>query len=824
MRSILAGLFILLLSSSAFAQASEVESIGLGGYFRPDCWTPMVIRLSPGKLDPGLYQIQVEQKDLDEDTQVFTRTIQINAADQAAVQRFSMYFLPQPQSGGLPDVSAGASLRDLNDELKVWLCTENGKQIAPLPITSGVQSVDISSGRTLGRKFIICVSDGTAKPTYQDYAYAFGITEDVKMVLVRPEDLPESVLGYDGVDAVVWMNGDSDQLNRAGARRLPALTEYVRIGGKLIVTQPADRAKVEALEPLLPIQLKDSAGNWLVELRNRNSLVPLRDWVRPKLPRGPGNPWTSPRGPFKVARASALRPGAFVIETINWNDESPATAADETPYLVRWGVGLGEVTWVAQNLGDVALTYQISIGWMGIWDKVLDIKNDPQLQEKGAFDANDKITKDYGPGGSKDLGRSFLEQTEHNARGASLVFLAIAFFIVYWVLAGPVSFLVLSNRKRKGLSWQIFAASALIATLLTVGVVKLVLGGSADIHHLTFVRLGPGQPAFVESRLGVYLTKSSNIPFTLNKTDPGYISYASAYTPHPDHYDSAGGFIGKEHYSIAIPESGSSDTIEISVPFRSTLKKLQARWVGALPGIEGSPKLIEANSESYLPRLTGKVTNSTGRDLIDIYFGFTSRSSNGEEFIDRLYYLPKWDKDAQIDLDKDLTGNKDLLPLKYGQNPKGARPGDGKIIGDTIERSSDGWPAFWSEGIRGDTASKLIDGNVDRNYVRSFPMTSLFDRLPVVKRYQNEDRYDLQHRGVRRFDMSPSIAAGDLVILAQDAANNSNGKPQSALPFPAEIDHDVITGTGVTFYQVALPMTRVMPAPATQPTTRSVEK
>jgi len=70
--------------------------------------------------------------------------------------------------------------------------------------------------------------------------------------------------------------------------------------------------------------------------------------------------------------------------------------------------------------------------------------------------------------------------------------LAIAFFIVYWVLSGPVSFLILSSKKKKGMSWQIFAASALAATLLTVGVVKLVLGASADIHHITFVRMSPG--------------------------------------------------------------------------------------------------------------------------------------------------------------------------------------------------------------------------------------------------------------------------------------------------------------------------------------------
>ena len=52
MRVLLAGLLLLCLTGAAFAQdaAGEVESIGYGGAYRPNCWVPM--KLPSGMLPP----------------------------------------------------------------------------------------------------------------------------------------------------------------------------------------------------------------------------------------------------------------------------------------------------------------------------------------------------------------------------------------------------------------------------------------------------------------------------------------------------------------------------------------------------------------------------------------------------------------------------------------------------------------------------------------------------------------------------------------------------------------------------------------------------
>src|SRR4051812_33952700 len=49
MRVLLAGLLLLCLTGAAFAQDAEgeVESIGFGGAYRPNCWTAMKLRLRP---------------------------------------------------------------------------------------------------------------------------------------------------------------------------------------------------------------------------------------------------------------------------------------------------------------------------------------------------------------------------------------------------------------------------------------------------------------------------------------------------------------------------------------------------------------------------------------------------------------------------------------------------------------------------------------------------------------------------------------------------------------------------------------------------------
>ena len=146
MRSFLAGFFLLALCSAAWAQVrGDVESVGFGGsggegLYRPDCWTPMVVRLRSQISEPAEYRIEVHQRDLDFDHVVYVKDgITLNGQ---AEQRWELCFLPEPAGGGLPE-GQNSSLQELQDRLRVYVTNKDGtRQLLQLPITSRVRSLD----------------------------------------------------------------------------------------------------------------------------------------------------------------------------------------------------------------------------------------------------------------------------------------------------------------------------------------------------------------------------------------------------------------------------------------------------------------------------------------------------------------------------------------------------------------------------------------------------------------------------------------------------------------------------------------------------------
>ncbi len=448
MRLFFAGLLLLFIPTVALAQAKgEVESIGFNNAYRPDSWTPMVVRLRPETNDPGTYQIQVWQYDIDGDRPVYTRQITLNGADQAREQRFWMYFLPQPINKGLPDPTNGGTLKDLQHDLEVFLCSAKGVKITQLPITSTLQNIDPYrdySQLPRGAKLILCISDGNSQPAFRDYQAAVGISEEVAVVNLTPRDLPEDPIGYEAVDSIVWLNSDPADLDKGGAHKLQALQDYVKFGGQLVICQPTtDWQKSLGFGDLLPVTVQGVAS--------KDNLEPLRGMAKPQVAdifRPRVDAWDRPSGPFQFARATA-KPGAVVQSWIDWKNDG--SYSDATPYLVRGSYGLGQVTWVAQDLGDPAIAGKATTGWPYIWDKVFGWKNETYVLPANISrdDPDVRLRADqYRPGGPVDIGWQLTQGLNSSSRAAWLIFIAVAFFIVYWVVAGPGGYLYLLAKKR----------------------------------------------------------------------------------------------------------------------------------------------------------------------------------------------------------------------------------------------------------------------------------------------------------------------------------------------------------------------------------------
>ena len=453
------------------------------------------------------------------------------------------------------------------------------------------------------------------------------MNEKVEPLLVdEPEiarTLPDNVIGYDAVDAIVWLDADPGRLSES---QQTAIRQYVRRGGKLVVCQSAKPVIWQTIAntwaDLLPVYV-----DRIEQVDTLEVLPKIADDAAKRINEinDPGNkvPWDHLKPYWKGTHALHLTwPGAKPGAMVDVYDNG-------SPYIVHGTYGRGGVTWVAQDLGDPHLTGNGDEAekWLFVWNKVFDWHNDPipyaldarQVREEAAMKPYvDSQTT------SLDLGFAQAKGMELPSTGAAYIALVVLFFILYWAAAGPASYLLLASRKRVHMSWFAFAAIALVATAATAVIVRLVLRGPGKLQHVSYVSIcntTPGCPAIVRSEFGLYIPKDSvdGLAMQLEDLSPDSPSYLIAYPIHSAHLENSEGYTAYQKYEIPVrgDDKENKTTKTIYMPYRSTLKKFEACWIGKLPGIEGSVQCISGNQ-----RISGTLVNRTGKTLHNIYLAF----------------------------------------------------------------------------------------------------------------------------------------------------------------------------------------------------------
>jgi hypothetical protein len=806
MRCLSAGLILLLISSAAPGQISGfVESIGFNNAYRPDCFTPMIVQIKPTAGAGGLYYIQVKQYDLQGDEDTFTRAISITGDESTGPQRFSMYFLPT--ASGLPDTQ---SLRDLQKELKVFLLNKQGKQVASLPVTATLMNVDPPRGpwgAHRGRHLILSIAGNGSMPAWsewQDEQSLLGVMEDAYVVQMSVRDLPENPVAYDAVDTVVWDNVDPADLKRGGDDKFRALETFVRRGGHLVICQSAQWQQYMDFGELLPVTLQGiDAKKDLQPLHEMSGWTGTKPatFVNPQSHKEESanleDPWEKVKGPFTFARAQA-KPGAIVDDWMQWDDKN-----DRTPYIVRKPYGLGAVTWVAQDLGDTSITSYVKVGWAKVWNHVFDWKNPVIVLDKYTPD-RDKYA--WAHGGTVDIGGQFVDPKILNHQGtvSSLVALAVAFFIIYWVVAGPGVFAYLVNRRRQNLSWFGFTLSAMVATLVTVLIVRLVVRGPPKLAHSSVVEQAAGQPALVRSEFGLYIKRDGEQHIEVKDSLPNAITTLTPLPIHPDYLHGEIDSTSAIEYDVPVRDVATEDPPALNVYYRNTSKKFQTNWIGQTGGkIDGSAKLVETRL------IDGILTNATGQRLQDVYFAF--KYPGDVTAMDWVLWKKAWEPGVSIDLGKEFyLDDKGDRPAIL--NPQeGIRPNTGKA--DRIKAAMQSWQDLLWDPMLKSKASVSGEGVLD-DVRESYVLVSFFDRLKPLYNDDpnNQTRVELIRRGARHLDRSASIAAGALVIIARSSGD-------LPMPVPLEVEGEKITGDGPVYYQFVLPLDRsgLEAAASTQP-------
>ena len=789
----------------------EVESIGFNNVYRPGCWTPMVVRIRPNAAPTGTYQLQVKQRDLDNDIAVFTRPISLTGAAQggAREQRFWMYFIPQPVNKGLPDTRAGATLKDFQEAIEVYLCDETGRQLTQLPVTAPVESLDPPVGimdSDRGARLLLAVNEGNSRPAWDEYRAGLdqrdkllGVTENLVLMPVRPRDLPEHPLAYESVDAVVWFDADPAALQSDGGLRRRAMEDWVRRGGHLVICQSPNWQPALAFGDLLPVELEGGATRPEPEPLRSIALSGRRGVARAQA-------WDALPGPFRLTRATP-RPDALVDV---WMELPPSDefAGGRRPYIARRVYGCGAVTWVAQDLGDPALTLAARTGWVNVWDRVLDLRNDPVAGD--AIDPDDERV--YPVGGGVDLGAWLNVGLESSARVGLFIALAVVFFVVYWLVAGPGLFFFLLSRRRTHLSWFAFAATALAATLLTVGVVRLVLRGPPSVNHRSVVRAGTGAGMTI-ARFGLYIPRDGNQTLALAPAPsadgaPAGIATLAALPRHPAHLRGELGTAGKLSYTVPIADVTDTAAAELTVPYRSTLKQFQAWQAGQGP--RGRIEGFATVDPTVRGDIGGTLTNGTGVDLRDAYVAYkVQRGGRGEDW---MIYLPRWPAGVSLDLSRERQALG--VSALVGGTDSGSVPGNNRALFGQIGTD---WLDYWQRDLRGllQMGEAQWDDPPGRA-PRALPMLSFFDRLPPVRAPLTGagTRFELLRRGARWMDLSPALAAGAVVVVAHGV--EPGGTP-SPLPLGLKVEGDDVPGVGTTVYQFVVPTVRPPPSQAVDP-------
>ena len=809
MRFLVAGFLILVMPAMAWAQArGQVLTVGFNNHYRPDCWTPMLVQLTSQSADSQAYQIQIVQEDLNRDRVTYTQleTLGGNVEGKpATTENYWVFFRPKPTDGGLPDATdLTTTLNTLNAQLKVFLCDKDGKQLSTLPLTSTILNVD--PARSMGdparsRKLILFVTDGTDKPEISDYSQQKGVLEDVDAVTVAPRDLPSNVIGYEAVDAIVWMDADANFLvSGTHTPSLEALLQWVHQGGHLVICQPSEAFKVKPFEEVLPVGAQVN-GEWTIPMEDRTDMEPLERLAHPTTEQAT---WPKNLGTFKVARAAALA-GAKVDQWLRWDDGG---AASFTPWLARKGVGLGAVTWVAQDLGNPALTQKAQSGWRYVWDQVLDWNNPKTVAED--YKPLDGVEDLWTPGEGIDLGKPLLRGMELTSTAAALLSIACFSFILYWLVAGPGIYFVLLARKQAHLSWFYFALTAVAATGLAALLVKAVVRGPPKLHHVSVVRWAAGESVgVIDSRFGLYIPQDGEETIALGDTAEHEVSYLTPFGLHPQYANSGDDLGAYLEYQLAVRDDSESDPVSVSIPYRSSSKDLQAHWVGEIKGtidvVGDAVKLDPSN------KLVGTLVNHTGYDLSHVFLAFKKAipadAAEASMRDTEIVYVDRWAKDDSLKLDDLMVSRNDmnLEDLDKGRQPMGKDTAWGVMGGQII--LVDAWSRYWR--------SKEDDVIGDLDY--ALPMLTLFDQLPPWPAAARLNRYELYRRGARQLDLSPALSAGGLVICARGMVDED--MTRTPLPIPLTVGDSPVSGDGTTIYQFVLPLDRsaVYGEPSTNP-------
>ncbi|MCP4592213.1 MAG: hypothetical protein GY842_15885 [bacterium] len=567
----------------------NARGAGIGGrrVVRVGAWTPVRVRLTLQGQAQFAGRLRVAQRDRDGDVCYDYAEVLLNA-DSRPTQEYTLYTLPTVGPDGGVDVKVelldpnGAVVRMVSRGQLVPLIRPAAPPDA-LP-DDDYLILDISEGQ-MGRVAKLAVPGKTFQPL-----------RPISVAHITPEEIPDRWQGLEAIDCIVWDDADPDSITNNREAKLHALAEWVRSGGPLVMATARHAAavqKTDAIGPLLPVKVGGLTTLGEAARFRRTWLgLPLED--------------TSYAPPIALARCSVRTgTGTRKIFPVPGSEE---LSPNLDTLIARGHAGRGIIVFLAASFADLLASEADATK---LFACTLEIRG---------------TTREVFP--ERALHQPLEGKIGFKALTGIYMVFAMLFVMAYVGLATFGSWGFLKARGWERHNWSLFAAVALVVSVVSIVAAQTVRGVGRHLHQLTVVDAVAGVPeASAIAYFGLKTGTHSVLDLWLAE------NYAQRPEPHPTSCFLRPLPEGKEQGSgrSGYADPGRYDlrpaTAElIGVPIRATLKQLQGRWRGALRGgiaasvgmtrrsfnrAEGDDRLVTEPCFSSGSR----ITNNLGVDL-----------------------------------------------------------------------------------------------------------------------------------------------------------------------------------------------------------------
>ncbi|MBM4052408.1 MAG: hypothetical protein FJ270_06675 [Planctomycetes bacterium] len=649
-------------------------------------------------------------------------------------------------------------------------------------------------------------------------------------------DLPDRVEGWSGFKAVVWAGVPLTSLLPAQDN---ALRAWVEGGGRLVlqVSAAADGFSLDGAQPeWIADALKGLAWTRVEDVK-ASTLAPIISSQNLELRKDGTQPLTT----FSECGAPWAKLVAMPVPRA-WNGvpEPRRGTLDAACIVVERPLGTG--TLVVSGLDADALNRrryvesdlpEADIWWNRIMGRRGDTPPRAKLREWSLAQPSpiEQHPRSVEIGGSEFF-NAFIGM---QSTAANLTSISILLFAAYWLIAGPVSFYILRQRKQERWSWLAFVviACAFGAVAWLAGTV--LRQADARAQHLTVVDavVSPGALPGTQPAIRTQTWASAFLPNygTAEVSLPGAQGVLRPFSPVGDD----GEFPDATRYTVQASRPGA-----LTLPARATATMVTGSWSGdlpsawrGLPAVSGAPLQQTSNSTrsadaapaSYL---TGKLKHGLPAALTDVLIlhvtpfrpappRFNERATAGTKAVpvapsDAMpsmvfaYRHSSWEPGTELELANML------YPAVQGRQDRAfpvIDPADPGVLG--LDAAVD---AMFISPLRQAFAPISPGGSPGEKLAREhLTMMSLYGMLPdprwwaaaAAARGPTEGEVRVQRVAGHALDLGPWCSRPCVIVMGFLAIEPGEANLDGS-PVPLSIDGDAVPMSGTTLVRVIFPL------------------